>query len=372
MSSKEQELETLVGFVTALREAGLKIGVHHSLVLADAVSRLGPESIYWAGRCTTVARREELQIYDDVFQSFWGIRPESEDFPESKTVDQVRVSERGTNEGVAEDEAGQPAEGTSGLELLRRKDFGDLDPEDIQHLHRLMRSMLSSPPMRPTRRRSRSRSGELDLRRTLRRSVKYGGVAIDLAWRNPGVRQRRVIFLLDVSGSMKEYSRALLLFAHAARQTGTHWEAFCFGTRLTRVTRDLSYRDPHEALRAVTAHVEDWEGGTRIGGAIGDFITRYGHRGMARGSVVVICSDGLESGDPTLLGEQMARLSRLTHATIWLNPLKSSSRFQPLARGMKISLPYIDVFGSGHNLASLELLTKALAIDAAIPVQMAA
>lgn len=372
MSSNEQQLETLIGFVTALREAGLKIGVQHSLLLADAVSRMGPESIYWAGRCTTVARHDELELYDQVFQSYWGLRPDEDAPSASQVIEQVRVSERGTNQGTAEDEAGPPAEGTSGLELLRQKDFGELDPEDIQQLHRLMRRMMASPPMRATRRRSRARSGELDLRRTLRKSIRYGGVAIDLAWRDPGVRPRRVIFLLDVSGSMREYSRALLLFAHAARQTGSHWEAFCFGTRLTRVTRDLSYRNPHEALRAVTARVEDWDGGTRIGGAIGEFITRYGHRGMARGSVVVICSDGLESDDPELLGEQMARLSRLTHELVWLNPLKSSSRFQPLARGMKVSLPYIDVFGSGHNLASLELLTKALAIDSAIPASAAA
>lgn len=155
---------------------------------------------------------------------------------------------------------------------------------------------------------------------------------------------------------MSDYSRALLVFAHAALRADRRWEAFCFGTRLTRITRALSATSPDEALRRATADVVDWDGGTRIGAALKAFLDGYGHGGLARGAVVVLCSDGLDTGDPAVLAEQMARLGRLARRVVWLNPLKESPAYEPLARGMAAALPFIDVFSSGHNLMSLEEL----------------
>jgi hypothetical protein len=169
------------------------------------------------------------------------------------------------------------------------------------------------------------------------------------------------VLLLDVSGSMSPYSRALLVFAHATLRTEPTWEAFCFGTRLTRVTRALAAANPDEALTRAAAEVVDWDGGTRIGEAQKTFLDRYGHAGLARGAIVVVCSDGLDTGDPTILAEQAARLSRLAYVLVWLNPLKEDPAYAPLARGMAAALPHVDVFASGHDLASLEALGTRLA-----------
>jgi uncharacterized protein len=228
----------------------------------------------------------------------------------------------------------------------------------------MARLRLVAPP-RLTRRRRASASGELDLRRTVRRALRTGGDPARILRRARRRRPRRFVLLLDVSGSMSAYSRALLVFAHAALRVDPRWEAFCFGTRLTRVTRALGGSDPDEALRRATADVVDWDGGTRIGESLKAFLDGFGHGGLARGAVVVVCSDGLDTGDPALLGEQMARLARLAHTTVWLNPLREDPRYEPLARGMAAALPHVDVFASGHNLASLEELGARLAALAA-------
>jgi uncharacterized protein len=175
------------------------------------------------------------------------------------------------------------------------------------------------------------------------------------------VQPRRLVLLLDVSGSMADYSRALVMFAHAALRVNPRWEAFCFGTRLTRVTRALRTAGHDEAFRQAAAQVVDWDGGTRIGESLKRFLDDFGHGGMARGAVVVLCSDGLEVGDPDLLGDQMARLSRLAHRVVWLNPLQEDPAYEPLARGMKAALPFVDDFAGGHNLASLEAVADRLA-----------
>ena len=167
--------------------------------------------------------------------------------------------------------------------------------------------------------------------------------------------------MLDVSGSMTAYSRGLIMFAHAALRTNSHWEAFCFGTRLTRVTRALTLSDADAAMTRAAEQVVDWDGGTRIGDSLKMFLDLHGHAGMARGAVIVICSDGLETGDPAVLEEQMQRLNRLVHRTVWLNPLKATTGYAPLAGGMRSALPHVDVFESGHTFASLEALGDRLA-----------
>jgi uncharacterized protein with von Willebrand factor type A (vWA) domain len=182
-----------------------------------------------------------------------------------------------------------------------------------------------------------------------------------LARRARRLRHRRLVLVLDVSGSMAEYSRALLQFAHtAARARGVPTEVFCFGTRLTRVTHELARRNADQALAKASEAVLDWEGGTRIGESIDTFLRVWGRRGVARGSVVVICSDGLDRGDPAVLATQMERLARLAHRVVWVNPLKGDARYEPLAGGMRAALPYVDAFLSGHDLSSLEVLARLL------------
>src|SRR5207248_1215753 len=226
----------------------------------------------------------------------------------------------------------------SPAERLRRKSFAACTPAELRELAALMATVRLAPPPRRSCRRRPAAARELDVRRTVRRALRTGGDPALLARRRRQLRPRRVVLLLDVSRSMSPYSRALLVFAHAALRSSPRWEAFCFGTRLTRLTHALATWNPDEALRRATA----------------DALDRFGHGGLARGSVVVVCSDGLDTGDPALVAEQMARLRRLAHLVVWLNPLKEDPCYEPLARGMAAALPHVDVFLGGHDLGSLE------------------
>ncbi|MDQ3866543.1 MAG: VWA domain-containing protein, partial [Actinomycetota bacterium] len=246
----------------------------------------------------------------------------------------------------------------STVEVLRRKRFSRCTPEELEQLATMMARVRLEVPARRTRRRRPARAGTPDLRRTIRTSFRTGGEPFERAWRERRRRTRRVVLLLDVSGSMAEYSRALVVFAHAALRAERRWEAFCFGTRLTRVTAALAAARLDDALARAADAVVDWDGGTRIGESLKSFLD--GDARLARGAVVVVCSDGLDVGDPDLLAEQMARLARLAHAVVWLNPLKEDPAYEPLARGMRAALPHVDVFASGHDLASLEAFAAEL------------
>lgn len=199
-----------------------------------------------------------------------------------------------------------------------------------------------------------------DVRRMVRRALRHGGEAVRPAYLSAGQRPRRVVLICDVSGSMEPYARALLRFAHAAVVGGARVEAFALGTRLTRITRALSWRDPDQALAATGRAILDWSGGTRLGEGLREFNDAWGARGMARGAVVVILSDGWDRGDPAVLAEQMARLARVAHRVVWVNPLKATPGYAPLARGMAAALPYLDELVEGHSLASLETLAEVI------------
>ena len=336
----------VVRFGRALRAEGLAVGTGRIADFCRAGALLSPDDLYWAGRATLVAHPAEIPVYDRVFADFFGPTPEPS--PPSITV-RVEV------------EAEQDVGLASPQELLHEKSFADCSREELFQLAELMAGLELRVPLRRTRRREPARGGRPDLRRTLRRSFRAGGEPVERLYRERRRRRRRVVLLLDVSGSMDAYSRALVLFAHAALRNRRDWEAFCFGTRLTRVTRALAGSDPDEALRRAAEEVVDWDGGTRIGESLQRFLDEYGHGGLARGALVLICSDGLEVGDPDLLAEQMARLWRLAHRVVWLNPLQEDPAYEPLARGMKAALPHVDVFASGHSLASLEEVAAALA-----------
>ncbi len=230
----------------------------------------------------------------------------------------------------------------------------------------MARAVIARLAARKPRRRSRRtrpatrRGPRPDLPRTLRRALRTEGEPFQRAWRRRRTKPRRLVLVLDVSGSMGAYARSLAGFAHAAVRAGRHVEAFAFGTRLTRITPALHSRDPDAALAALGQAVPDWEGGTRIGDSLKELLDGWGRRRPLRGAVVVIASDGLDRGDPEFLGKQMRRLSRVAHRVVWVNPLKGSMRYEPLARGMAAALPHCDHFLPGHNLASLETLADVL------------
>jgi uncharacterized protein with von Willebrand factor type A (vWA) domain len=225
-----------------------------------------------------------------------------------------------------------------------------------------MGQMRLFTPLRRSRRTVPAPRGRtVDVRRSIRRSLRTDGELLRLARRERQRRHRRLVLMLDVSGSMADYSRALLQFAHSAARAGrVPTEVFCFGTRLTRVTHELRRHRADTALAKAAAAVVDWEGGTRIGESLGTFLRMWGRRGLARGAVVVICSDGLDRGDPLHLTAEMAKLSRLAHRVVWVNPLKGDPRYEPLARGMSAALPFVDEFVAGHDLSSLDGLAALL------------
>jgi len=349
-----------VGFGRALRGAGLSVETRRVAAFREASGRLPLTDLYWAGRATLVSRHDEIAVFDRVFGVFFdGGRDER---PPGLAVAARRRAVGLGSTAFSPDPRGSRAEvaAASAAEVLRRKSFADCTPDELAALHRLLVQLRLVAPVRRTRRRRLAPAGEPDLRRTIRRAFRTGAEPVELVWRARRQRPRRIVFLLDVSGSMAAYSRALLVFAHAAVRADRRFEVFAFGTRLTRLTPALDTMRPSEALRRATEAVADWEGGTRIGPSLQTFLDGYGRHGLARGAVVVVCSDGLEVGDPALVGEQMRRMSRLAHRVVWINPLRASPEYEPLARGMAAALPYVDVFASGHSLESLEEVARAI------------
>jgi uncharacterized protein with von Willebrand factor type A (vWA) domain len=342
------ELRVLTRFGRELRDAGLRVGPGRTAEFCRAAALLEPGDLYWAGRATLVARPQEIPVYDEVFASFFRVTPALQ------AGTPMRVTVSGELERQVELALASPDE------RLREKSFAACTPEELEALAALMARRRIATPRRRTRRLASARRGSPDVRRTLRRSLRTGGEPIERAWRTRRIRERRVVLLLDVSGSMSDWSRPLVLFAHAAVRSNRSWEAFCFGTRLTRLTRALSAPSPDEALRRAAQAAPDRDGGTRIGESLKAFLDDHGRRGLARSAVVVIASDGLETGDPALLAEQAARLARLAHRVVWLNPLKGDPAYEPLTRGMRAALPHVDELASCHNLASLEALAGLL------------
>jgi uncharacterized protein len=374
----EPGLQRLVGFGRLLRRRGLPVGTGRILTFCRAVAaldRIDRTGVYWAGRVAMVARKEDLAAYDAAFQEWFPNR--SGDVMAMITGQDQRMAnpppelEVLLDQGVPE-ESWEPAEGAdegegivgvlaSGAEVLRGKAFDELSETERLQADHVIRALAVHLPTRRSRRYRPSPYGRrFDQRRTLRASLRTQGEPFRRAWRERRDRVRPLVLILDVSGSMSAYSRALMQFGFAAMRAGRRVEVFCFGTRLTRVTRALARSEPDDALREVAATVVDWNGGTRIGASLKELLDRWSQHVAMRGAVVVLCSDGLERGEPALLAAQVARLSRLAHRLIWVNPLKGSPRYEPLARGMAAALPYVDVFLAGHNLESLESLCGVL------------
>ena len=367
-------LDVAVTFGRVLRRAGLPAGPDRVVEFVRAVEELDitrREDVYWAGRVTLCSRPEDMEVYDRAFRLFWeGEEPPRLVSPPTSRVS-MTVSEDSVQPPKKTVEKGDKGEEAvrlrySPVDILRKKDFSDCTPEEFAEMYRMMADLKLSGDLRRSRRLGPAPRGRRDARRTLRTALRTGGEPIRHRYRKARDRPRRVVLLCDISGSMAAYSRALLRFMHASVATGDPVEAFVIGTRLTRVTRELATHDPDRALKEASRAVEDWSGGTRLGDAIKEFVDRWGQRGMARGAVVVLLSDGWDRGDVAVLAEQMQRIHRLAHRVIWVNPLKAAPGYQPLARGMAAALPHVDVFLSGHNFESLEQLASAISGAAGI------
>jgi uncharacterized protein len=379
-------------FARRLRDAGLPVAPERAARFADALAVVRPTSrrrLYWTARAVFVSERTQVPAFDAVFAAVFGVGAAAEGrsesaaepaptepaptesgvAPDSRAGDaQADESGAAVNPGASTPEPSAPASDApvpmlaSDEEVLRGKRFDALEPHELAQLHRLMSSLTLATPRRRTRRADRRRHGErIDLRRSLRGSLRTGGDPVRLARRQRRLVHRRIVLLCDISGSMEPYARAYLQFLVCAAGAGPRAEAFVFATRLTRVTRALATRNPDRAIQRAAAAAPDWSSGTRIGDALKEFNDRHGRRGMARGAVVVILSDGWERGDPGLVGRELERLARLAYRIVWVNPRVASARFSPRVGGMAAALPHCDALVSGHSLEALEAVAEAIA-----------
>jgi len=351
----------------------MAVGSGDLTTYAAALAQLDPSDlvdVYWAGRTVLVTRRDDIAIYDRVFRSFF--LGASDPFtamllmkaggPTATSAAELVVP--ATDLAPNEHEGEQAVLGlmASDAQTLRHKSFAACTPSELAAVRRIMARIRLTPPRRRTRRTAPARDGTtLDLRRMIRESMRAHGEPAELYWRARKARLRPLILILDVSGSMADYSRNLLQFAYSAKRAAAKVEVFCFGTRLTRITRELDHRRPDDALAHAASTVFDWEGGTRIGSSLDSFVRDWGRRGLCRGGIVVICSDGLDRGDPAVLAAAMERLARLSHKIVWVNPHKGVDlAFRPSTLGMMVAEPHIDLLMPGHDLSSLEELASLL------------
>ncbi|WP_248965523.1 vWA domain-containing protein [Sphaerisporangium perillae] len=355
-------IATMTGFARTLRAAGVAADHERTQAFLRAARHLDaadPGAVYWAGRLTLCAGPDDLPRYDRCFAAYFGGERAraARTRPPVVTVTRHTVSLDGA--GPRED-AGQEAlpATASSTEVLRRRDIARLTAAELAEIHRLLAILRARREQRRSRRFAPAHRGRLDPRRTMRETLRRGGETARLRHRAHRVRPRRVVLLVDVSGSMAPYADTLLRFAHVlVRCEPRATQVFSVGTRLTRITAELRHRDPGRAMREVSAAIPDWSGGTRLGEELKEFLDQGAG---ARGAVVVIASDGWERGDPSLLGQQMARLSRLARRVIWVNPHKGQEGYRPLTGGMRAALPHVGAFVAGHSLAAFEELAERL------------
>ena len=392
----ELDLPPLAGALSRrLHDRGVPVTPARTADFARALTLVRPiarRRLYWTARAVFVSDPAQVKVFDEVFFSVFGARAPGEDFePEdvrtvaappddrpkaehdvapgssaeqepATSVSSSPPSESDTDEDAVEVEV--PLALASEEELLGRKSFDALEPHELAQLYRLMARLELATPLRRTRRYEKGRHGErIDMRRTLRASLRTAGDPIRLARRHRRIAPRRLVMLCDISGSMEPYARAYLQFLTCAAASGPQAEAFVFATRLTRLTRALASRNPERAIQRAAAAAPDWSSGTRIGDALKEFNDRHGRRGMARGAVIVILSDGWERGDPMLVGREMERLARLAHRIIWVNPRVSAGAFSVQSGGMVAALPYCDALVSGHSFQALGEVVEAIGVE---------
>jgi uncharacterized protein with von Willebrand factor type A (vWA) domain len=360
-------------FGRLLRRAGLAVDPDQTRTFTQALGLLGVErkgDVRAAGRAIYVRRREDRPTFDEAFELFWRRRAYGSAL--AGRLPRLVQSERRPGGLDLSADTGLGAErrapveilvprGSSSVERLRLADFGELTAAEERDALRMISALRPRLPLRPARRGREGRhGGRLAMRRMLRRSLATGGQPLAWRWIRRTRRPRPIILICDISGSMERYSRFLLRFAHALARSGAPVEVFVFGTRLTRITRQLRVRSADEALRRVAHTVVDWSGGTRIGESLRELNLRWARRTIRSGAVALLVSDGWERGDPALLEREMARLNRNTHRLVWLDPLASRAGFEPLTQGLVAALPHVDEFLPCANIASLERLAVVL------------
>jgi hypothetical protein len=371
-------LRAMVLFARLLRDLGMGVTPTQVADLVEGLRHVDMRrrtDVKEAARSVLVSRREHLALFDVAFDLFWRARKEGRPpgaWPGAPPLKVVRfLPWKGVDRALSGDppaperEPEEPERETvytySGQEVLRRKDFGALGPEEIEEVKRLIQAMAWDLQQRRTRRKTQAPRGDyLDLRRTFRHNLRYGGQPLQLAWQRRKLKRRPLVVMCDISGSMERYARILLQFIYVLSNHLEKVETFVFGTRLTRITRHLKESDVDAALDQVSHAVQDWSGGTRIGEALKTFNYVWGRRVLGQGAIVLIISDGWDRGDVELLQREMNRLQLSCQRLIWLNPLLGSPRYEPLTRGIQAALPYIDDFMPVHNLDSLDQLGRLL------------
>jgi uncharacterized protein len=362
--------EILLAFARALRAAGVPVTQDRAqgFLAAASVLDMADERGTWvAGRSTLCGSPDDLDRFDAVFEAFFNARdglPRTRQVP-SVTPSQSQLPETdAVGEGGVEDDMESVHARAAETEVLRHRDVGSLSASEKQRLAGMFATLHPRPPLRRTARHQPWHRGQVDASRTLRTSLRQLGEPTRISWRRRGRKPRRVVLLVDVSGSMSDYADSLLRLAHrltvALRVQGGVVETFTVGTRLTHLTRAMRLRDPERALVAAGETVPDWSGGTRLGETLRIFSDRWGQRGMARGSVVVVFSDGWERGDPALLAEQVQRLHRVAHRVVWVNPHRGKAGYEAVQQGVLAVLPHVDDFVAGHSLATYAELTEVI------------
>lgn len=357
--------EVLLGFTRALRAAGVPVTQDRATSFLEATTLVGagdPRATYRAGRATLCAGPDDLRRFDDVFEAWFGTRSELPLEVPRERAREVRsllpTGDPGERGGEMEPEVVQAA--VSDTEVLRHRDVAAMTAAEKALLDSMMRALAPRLPQRRASRRTPWRRGEIDVHRTLRTTLRQMGEPGRIAHRRRGRTDRRVVLLVDVSASMRPYVDSLLRLGHLMTTQGPEVEVFTLGTRLTRVTRALRTRDPERALVRAGEQVPDWSGGTRLGETLKVFLDRWGARGMARGAVVVVFSDGWERGDAVELGEQMRRLRRLAHRVVWVNPHRGKEGYEPVQRGIVAALPHCDDFVAGHSLRAFDRVLEVI------------
>jgi len=363
----------VVAFCRRLRQHGVPVGPREA---ADALRALGAVDVadrrecYLALRTVLTSRRDDLATFDRVFEEFWNPpQPEGDHGPQAPhPLDEAGDGQQPPPallewlDEALQAQGEEPMPAYSPVEVLAQKDFSTFTADELHEVTRLVIAIARRVAMRLSRRtRATRRSVRVDLRRTIRHSLRRGGEIIDLAYRRRKIQKTRVVLLADVSGSMDLYSRFLIQFIYALQHALGQVETLVFSTSLTRITEAMSEDDLREALDEVARQVPDWSGGTKIGASLRAFLDRFGAELLTPRTVVLIISDGWDTGDIEILELAMADLRRRAGRVIWLNPLLGSPGYEPICQGMRAALPYVDVFASAHNLDSLRQLEKHLA-----------
>jgi uncharacterized protein with von Willebrand factor type A (vWA) domain len=380
------------GLSQLLHRAGVPVSSERAVRFVDVLHLMPPvdrATLYWAARLAFLSGPEQVATFDGIFEMVFSGRAD----PAGRRGDANQPHLQAAPPGIRRPPPAAPprpldpwaalfsgANGSPGPghdsdrqseaiptvasreESLATKDFAVLDPDEAAAVERLLAALIVATPLRRLRRKEPRADGRhIDVRRTLRLSQRTGGDPVRLARSRHTHRPRPLIMLCDISGSMEPYTRAYLHFFHRAAASGVHAEVFVFATRLTRLTTALRTTNAEAALQAAGTRAPDWSGGTRIGTSLADFNNHFGRRGLARGAVVVIFSDGWERDDPLVVGREMARLARLAHRVVWVNPRKAAPGFAPVAGGMAAALPFCDAFVSGHSVAALAEVIQAIA-----------